>query len=199
MRITSGRYRNRILATPDTPKTHPMGDRERLALFNRLASVVGARVLDLYAGSGALGIEALSRGARTAVFVEKSPKATRIINKNLSNLGVSDQGKVVNTDVKTYLKNLGRPVPTNSNLTPSLVAGAAPHLLFDIIFCDPPYDNFHPEDFITVANFLQSTGLFVLSHPSTPIEIPGLELLSTKSYAAANISIYRHAPVICNV
>ena len=88
VRITSGKYRNRALKTPEIG-THPMGAREKLALFNMVADVLpDALVLDAFAGSGALGIEALSRGASEVVFLEKSAKACKIIRENLQGLGL---------------------------------------------------------------------------------------------------------------
>ena len=196
MRITSGEFRGRPIKTPNSDKTHPMGDRERLALFNRLNShlggrhpdsdskLKGAKVLDLYAGSGALGFEALSRGAGSVVFVEQEKMAIAAISFNCSTFSIENQVKIIPTHVKKYLKT-------------------APDTPFDIIFCDPPYDNFHPEDFANVANFLSPSGFFVLSYPEQKVgqkperdpeqkapKITGLTLLSSKSYARAHISIY---------
>ena len=89
VRITSGIYRGHSILTPGEG-THPMGERERLALFNKISDYLpGANVLDAFAGSGALGIEAMSRGAASVTFVEKSPKAAKIIRENLKTLGIS--------------------------------------------------------------------------------------------------------------
>ena len=84
--VTSGKYRGRRILTPGLG-THPMGSREKLALFNMLTGKIeGATVLDAFAGSGALGIEALSRGAFKVIFVDNSKKATEVISKNLDTL-----------------------------------------------------------------------------------------------------------------
>lgn len=168
--ITSGAFRGRRLFTPNTSATHPMGSREKLALFNALASAgadftPSTRVLDLYAGSGALGLEAISRGARSAVFVDNNAKARAAIKENAKNLGV--EAKILNNF--------------------SAVSG-----FFDIILVDPPYDNF-PTDLALIQDFLNSGGFLALSHPASvdPAEIlPDLELLTIKSHAASRISIF---------
>ena len=82
IRVTSGKLRGRVLRSPDTSGTHPMGAREKLALFN-MVNVEGERVLDAYAGSGAVGVEALSRGASEVVFVENNRRTARVILENL--------------------------------------------------------------------------------------------------------------------
>lgn len=166
VKITSGDLRGRSIQTPGG-QTHPMGERERLALFNMITGLLpGARVLDAFAGSGALGIEAISRGASNVVFVEKSPKAAAIIKQNLSDLGVSAQvftGDVVNfTDEQK----------------------------FDIVLADPPYDDFKVKNIVGLTERLKDGGILVLSHPESAPEIPGLELLKTRKYAAAHISVY---------
>ena len=170
VRITSGTYRGRSIASPGSKLTHPMGAREKLALFNMLASYLpGAMVLDAYAGSGALGIEALSRGASHVIFVEKSPQAVRTIRTNLSALGISDNYNVFQQDAKDFST-------TNS---------------YDIILADPPYDNFELDGVTNLAKLLKDTGILVLSHPGDAPAIDGLELVKTHKYAAAHLSIYK--------
>ena len=168
--VTSGAFRGRKLVTPDTAATHPMGSREKLALFNALISA-GAdfspktRILDLYAGSGALGLEAISRGAGSAVFMDNNTKARAAIRENTKNLGVDAE----------ILSNF------------SDISG-----LFDVILIDPPYDNF-PTDLTPVQDLLNPGGFLALSHPASvdPAEIlPDLALLTTKSHAASRISIF---------
>lgn len=119
LRIIGGEWRSRRLAFPDVPGLRPTTDRVRETLFNWLQPVIaGARCLDLFAGSGALGLEALSRGAAEAVFVDRDPKVTRALEENLNLLG-ADNGRVVGSDVLTYLRGGGRP--------------------FDVVFLDPPF------------------------------------------------------------
>lgn len=120
LRIIAGTLRGSRIDVPDAPGLRPTGDRVRETLFNWLAPVIaGARCLDLYAGTGALGIEALSRGARECVFVERDRALARRIEANLARLEV-DAGKVVCADAATYLAS---------------APGA-----FDVVFLDPPFD-----------------------------------------------------------
>lgn len=87
LKVVSGQFRGIALESPQSPGTHPMGSREKLALFNMLQSYLAdATVLDAYAGTGALGIEALSLGAKSVIFVEKWPKAAQIIRQNLQKI-----------------------------------------------------------------------------------------------------------------
>lgn len=121
MRVVAGIYGGRRLVAPPGSATRPTSDRVREALFSILgASVDGARVLDLYAGSGALGIEALSRGAASAVFVDRAPKAIVAIQANLEALGIE-------ADV--------RRMEARSALRTALARGEA----YDLVLLDPPY------------------------------------------------------------
>ena len=169
IKITSGKFRGRAIKSPNSKLTHPMGAREKLALFNMIADYLpGAVILDAYAGSGALGIEALSRGAKYAVFVEKNPRIAQIIRKNLAELGLAEVAEI-------YEKNA-------ENFSP---AGE-----FDIILADPPYDNFDTHGAENLAKTLKKTGVLVLSHPGEAPVISGLTLQKTREYAAAKISVY---------
>ena len=169
IKITSGKFRGRTIKSPNSKLAHPMGAREKLALFNMIADYLpGAVVLDAYAGSGALGIEALSRGAEHAVFVEKNPRIAQVIRKNLTELRLVEVAEVYEKDVGDFLP-----------------AGE-----FDIIIADPPYDNFNTRGVENLAKFLKKTGVLALSHPGEAPEISGLELNKTRKYAAARISIY---------
>ena len=167
-KITSGKYRGQTIVTPGSG-THPMGSREKMALFNMISGYLpDATVLDAYAGSGALGIEALSRGAKKIVFVEKSSRATRIIRENLKNLGLTDESLVAEADAKNF-------APTDA---------------FDIIIADPPYDNFEISGVENLVKSLKNDGVFVLSHPNEAPEIEELKLQKTHKYAGAHVSIY---------
>ncbi len=120
MRVVAGEYGGRRLKAPTGLDTRPTADRVREALFSILGQVDGITVLDLYAGSGALGIEALSRGAVAAVFVESDSNAADVIDENLAALGVTD-GEVIRRDALAWLRS-------------------AAEGQFDLVFCDPPYD-----------------------------------------------------------
>jgi 16S rRNA (guanine966-N2)-methyltransferase len=123
-RVIAGAAGGRRLRTPPGTGTRPTTDRVREALFSSLGDLTGARVLDLYAGSGALGLEALSRGAAEATFVERAPAVGKLIRGNLRDLELAG-GRVVVADVETFLDR--RPHPGD----------AAP---YDVVFADPPYD-----------------------------------------------------------
>jgi 16S rRNA (guanine966-N2)-methyltransferase len=120
-RVIAGRYGGRRLQAPPGPATRPTADRVREALFSILgARVVDARVLDLFAGSGALGLEALSRGAAQATFVERAPAALRVLRANLAALGA--EAEVAGADVLRWLR-----------------AASDGARQYDLVFLDPPY------------------------------------------------------------
>lgn len=130
MRIIAGQYRSRRLAAPAGEATRPTSDRLRETLFNVVAPhIEGSRFLDLYAGSGAVGIEALSRGAASVVLVEQEPAALAALRGNLARLGIRDRFRIHSSGVSVFLRR-GR-------------AGDAAKLdqaIFDLIFLDPPWD-----------------------------------------------------------
>jgi 16S rRNA (guanine966-N2)-methyltransferase len=120
VRIVAGAYGGRRLAAPRGARTRPTADRVREALFSMLDPVADARVLDLFAGSGALGLEALSRGAAEATFVDSSPAALRAVRANLETLGAG--AEVRRGDARAFLRN-------------ARAAGRQ----YDLVFLDPPY------------------------------------------------------------
>jgi 16S rRNA (guanine966-N2)-methyltransferase len=120
MRVVAGRYGGRRLVAPPGSATRPTSDRVREALFSILGDIQDARVLDLFAGSGALGIEALSRGASRAVFVDSDPRAVAVIRANLDSLGI--EAATHRRPTLAYLDN----------------ASDGP---FDLVFVDPPYSS----------------------------------------------------------
>lgn len=187
MRITGGIYRGRALESPKSSQTHPMGDRERLALFNSLTPyLAGATVLDAYAGTGALGLEALSRGAESATFIEQHAPAIRTLRQNLKTIASTAQTTVL----------------------PVAVAKATlPPQSFDLILADPPYTQLTANaasatqaanitsDLVRLARALKPGGHFVLSHPAEFNhkdfeESSNLQLIKTKKYAAAHLSTF---------
>lgn len=126
MRVIAGRFGGRRLLDAPKEGVRPTSDRVREALFARLGALDGCRVLDLYAGTGTLGIEAVSRGAAHAVFIERSRPALAVLERNLAVLGLVEEGvvRVVRGDVATALRRLAR--------------DAEP---FDRVFIDPPYES----------------------------------------------------------
>ena len=145
IRITGGENRSRLLETPNTTLTKPTMDKVRAAVFNALGdSVKNARVLDLFAGSGSYGFEALSRGAKDATFVDSSFEAIKAIKKNAANLD-RENVEILNKDVLAFLEQ-------NSQE-------------FDIIFADPPYKLDVYESVVKTLikrNILASGGIIVL-------------------------------------
>ncbi len=106
MRVISGSARGRRLKSLPGSATRPITDRVKTALFDVLGPrIVGGRVLDLFAGTGSVGIEALSRGAAEAVFVEKDPRAIRALRENLQGTGLADRARVVRADVFAFLRS----------------------------------------------------------------------------------------------
>jgi 16S rRNA (guanine966-N2)-methyltransferase len=129
MRIIAGEHRGRRISAPPGLDTRPMLDRVREAMFSTLGSrVPGARVLDLYAGSGSLGLEALSRGARVARMIERDPRAVAVLKGNVELLGMRDRAEVVRGDA--LRPDLWMPV-----LSEGVAEGRA-----DLAFVDPPYE-----------------------------------------------------------
>jgi 16S rRNA (guanine966-N2)-methyltransferase len=124
VRIIAGKFRSRPLKTPQGMDVRPSSDRLRETLFNVLAAgyhVEGSRWIDLFAGTGAVGLEALSRGAAYVYFVEKAPKVARITQENLKSLGAEDEAEIVTADVNSGLRSLEGVDPV------------------DFVFLDPPY------------------------------------------------------------
>ena len=129
MHIYSGQLKNRIIASPKGHSTRPTSGRMRETLFNICQSIVeGSRFLDLFAGSGAMGLEALSRGATKATFVDSSMDSIRCIKENLKTFQMESSATVIHADVFASLERLQKSGQT-----------------FDLIFADPPYE--HGEDF----------------------------------------------------
>ncbi len=124
MRVIAGIYRSRLLAAPRGMETRPTGDRLRETLFNVLAPVIrGAAAADLYAGSGAVGIEALSRGAARVTFVESAPPAIAALRANLKALGIGAEATVETRATNLSLRSLARRAPQ-----------------WNLVFLDPPYE-----------------------------------------------------------
>lgn len=174
MQIISGKFKHASFDSPNNEKTHPMGNREKLALFNMLTSEIeGRTVLDAFAGTGALGLEALSRGAKSVIFVEKSPKIAKILKNNLEKVLKTEKNcaKVVISDVKTLKLDEK----------------------FDLIFADPPYDIYSEAIIEPLMPLLNKKATLALSIPKiapTPV-LEGLEMICRREYAAAAIIIFK--------
>ena len=180
MRIIGGKYRSRVLAEFKGDAVRPTADRTKEALFNILGvRLIGARVLDLFAGSGALGLESLSRGAAEAVFNDCSKESVAILKKNLQALKipVGETAKVHTMDAIACLSCLG---------------GA-----FDIIFIDPPYRlEVGVKALQTIAQRgLLADGGVVVFERDKPLEEPimGLEIADTRKYGKAVLTFLKKA------
>lgn len=191
LKITGGEFKGRKISTPGG-ETHPMGERERIALFNMIMDYLpGAQVLDAYAGSGALGLEALSRGAKEVLFVEKSHTAMHTIVDNCMSLGLREEQiafyrGAVGAFYKKIIQGQGMVLDPRAEMALSTFPEE-----FDVIFADPPYDDFNIKEVSRLANgCLKAEGVLVLSHPGEAPELPNLELVKTHQYARAHISIY---------
>ena len=149
MRVITGKARGVTLKTPDGMKTRPTSDRVKEAMFSIIQfDLPGAKVLDLFAGTGQLGIEALSRGAKSAVFVDEMDAACGLVRENLRRTKLEDQAKVVRADYLSYLSKCGEK--------------------FDFVFLDPPYAEVFLENAlkkITEIDILQSGGIIVSERP----------------------------------
>jgi 16S rRNA (guanine966-N2)-methyltransferase len=161
MRVIAGTAKGRTLRVPRVAGLRPTSDRARESLFNVLApGLEGSRVLDVFAGSGALGIEALSRGAELATFVERSRRAADILADNARKCGFSDRSLILVCDWRTGLRRLGRKCAR-----------------FDLALFDPPYDWGEAGLFLTALageGLLSESGLVVIEHrSSTDLTIPG--------------------------
>lgn len=174
VRLIAGMYGGRVIEGSGTSRTHPMGERIRNAIFNKISTELkDAEVLDAFAGSGALGLEALSRGAKSATFVERDRIAQKIIVNNISLLGVKDQSTLVASPVSSWAK--------------------ATEKQFDIIFADPPYHDSQLSTVSELFRLLKPNGLMVLSYPgrSETLAETGVVVVDNRSYGNAAIAFYR--------
>jgi 16S rRNA (guanine966-N2)-methyltransferase len=174
VRLISGLYGGRTIEGSGSSLTHPMGERIRNAIFNKVGSeLAGADVLDAFAGSGALGLEALSRGAKNATFVERDRVAQKIIINNIALLQVGAQSRLIKSSVSQWVKGANQ--------------------RFDIIFADPPYDDPQLSTVSVLFGLLKPNGLMVLSYPgrSETLAELGVVVVDNRSYGNAAIAFYR--------
>ena len=178
MRVVSGIARGIALKTPTGMHTRPTADRVKEALFSIIHfDVPGANVLDLFGGTGQLGIEALSRGAACAVFVDEREDACRLIKENLKRTRFENQAKVIKSDYLSYLKR------TNEK--------------FNLILLDPPYAEVFLEKslkMITEIDILQSGGIIVTERPSDkplPFAFVGYERSKDYRYGNTILTLYK--------
>lgn len=183
IRITGGSAKGRSLRSPKGQDVRPTGARVRQAVFDVLgARVKGARVLDLFAGAGTLGLEALSRGAAFALFVDRSAREAALVRENVALLGLSDRARVVHMDA---LRFLARGAPQGGPC--------------DVVFVDPPY-RAGPLSALLPALFgtdiIAPSGLAVVEHPrqAAPPAGPGWTAGRTYTYGTTAITLVYPAP-----
>jgi 16S rRNA (guanine966-N2)-methyltransferase len=190
MRVIAGIYRSRILKSLKGLALRPTSDRLRETLFNVLApDIVGSRFVDLFAGTGAVGIEALSRGASEVVFIENHAPAVTLIRRNLESLGVSTGATVLAVDA---LRGLAMLAARKNSGTPA----------FDQIFLDPPYaaaeDYSRVLEFLGSADLLAPGGMVVAEHRRNfdlPEEPGALRRFRVLRQGDAALSFYRRPPL----
>ncbi len=170
--ITGGEYSGLAIDTPGG-NTHPMGMRERLAIFNMIQDFLpGAKVMDICAGSGALGIEALSRGAESALFIDNDESVVQTIEKNLFNLQIPPDKAFT---LKLRIERI------------NIIYAEK----YDVIFVDPPYDKYKPEMITSLESLVTDGGIIVASTPVEGPEIPGFEKIKARKYARCLVTIYQ--------
>lgn len=176
--MIAGTCRGRRLQAPAGTATRPTADRVREAIFDVLGSrepVGGLRVLDLFAGSGAMGIEALSRGAAGAVFVDRSAEALSAVRGNLAALGLEERARVVRADVLMWLATQDAPA--------------------ELVFCDPPYGFDRWSELLELLD--GEPGRLAVLESSQPVELsPRWEVVRQKRYGGTLVTVVERAGVV---
>lgn len=178
MRVITGKARGVVLKTPDGDLTRPTTDRVKEALFSIIQfELPGATVLDLFGGTGQLGIEAISRGAQSAVFVDAREDACKLIRENLRRTRFEKEGKVIRADYLDYLKRCKEK--------------------FSVVLLDPPYSEVFLENslkMITEIDILKSGGIIVAERPvgkDLPWDFPGFTRSKDYKYGKILLTLYR--------
>ena len=178
MRVISGKARGVNLKTPTGMATRPTADRVKEAVFSIIQfDLPGASVLDLFGGTGQLGIEALSRGAKNAIFVDERDDACKLIRENLKRTKLDGEGQVIRSDYSAFLKSTSEK--------------------FDIIFLDPPYAEVFLENslnLISQIDILQSSGIIVTERPLEKAllwDFPGYNRSKDYKYGNTLITLFR--------
>ena len=174
IRIIAGRFGKRFLDAPDNNRTHPMSERVRSSLFNMLGDMSGLEVLDAFAGTGVIGLEALSRGASRSVMIERDRIAAKVIENNISELGVRSSAVLIRTSVANWSRT-----------------SEPGH--FDVIIADPPYHDMQLSTVEQLVQYMKPKGLMILSHSgreSAPT-VNGVVVVDKRSYGDAALAFYR--------
>ena len=175
MRVITGKLGRRTFESPKSKLTHPMGEKIRGAIFGTLGDIEGLSVLDAFAGSGALSIEAISRGAVNVLALDLDKDAIRVMQENAEKLRIDDEIVIMQTNASGW-------------------SGRNKDSLFDIVFLDPPYNDVRPDILRKLAAHAKVGGTVVISLPPMVKEEllkDGYERMSAKTYGIAQIIIYK--------
>ena len=175
LRLVAGKFGGRTIQAPNGKVTHPMGERVRGSLFNIIGDeIVDAKILDAFAGTGSLGLEALSRGATSVTFIERDRVASNILVENIKSLGVEKNTTTVKIGLGTWVDRDEKES-------------------YDIIFADPPYNNLQLSTVSRLIGLLKNDGLMVLSYlgRSEVPSIMGVVVVDNRSYGNAALAFYR--------
>lgn len=172
MRVIAGKYAGLNIASPKGHKTHPMAEKVRGAIFSALGDLEGLSVFDPYGGSGAIGLEAASRGAAKVTITEIDKKAHAVIESNIKFLKAQNV-KASRANCVSWVEN---------NLDKK----------FDIIIADPPYDRVNPSQLNKLSAQLKGSGVFVLSFGNAAPQISNLQVIKEKDYGDAKLAFYKH-------
>lgn len=183
MRITGGQAKSRVLASPKGLKIRPTTDQVREAIFNIIGQdLSGLNVLDLFAGTGSLGLESLSRGALSALFIDSSQESINLIKRNLEICGYKGSGTILRRDLR-------RGIPLNHLLMKEIV---------DLVFLDPPYRNninsFLLEE-LSIKEVVSSGSLAVAEsskRENPPVSIENFQMVNTRLYGMTRITVYEY-------
>lgn len=176
MRVIAGWLGGRTFQSPHSFKTHPMSDKIKGALFNILGDIDGLRVLDAFAGSGALCFEAISRGANHATAIDNDRMAQKVINENIVALGLHGRVSLVRAGAGAWLKTANAPK-------------------FDIVICDPPYNDTQEGLIERLSDCVDREGIMVVSWPGdmdVPT-VPAFKKIAHRSYGDAQLIFYSRA------
>lgn len=188
IRLISGIFKNHKITAPNSRQTHPMSERARNAIFNTIqAEIPNAEVLDAFAGTGSLGLEAISRGAKKVVFIEKNRLAQKILAENLKIIEKNENAgetKIIRSSVSGWI---------GSSQSQFEIGEILEIPNFDIIFADPPYYDPQFPSIEKLSKRLRSGGILVLSQPKEieNFKAENLILISEKLYSGAKILFFR--------
>ncbi len=174
MRVIAGFLKGQQIIAPSGHRTHPMSEKVRGGLFNVLGDLSGLDILDAFAGSGALSIEAISRGANGVVAIDIDKKANTVLKQNIKALKIPDRIKPINANASGWSDN-------------------NPDAQFDIVIAAPPYDGIKMQMLVKLVQHVKSGGLYILDWPGK-MEIPDFDSLSqlrVKNYGDAQLVFYK--------